>query len=414
MNLRSIVLRVHRWSGLTVAGFLIVAGLTGSLLAFYSKLDHWVAPQFCVPVRPGAAKLDAGTLAERAQALVPDAIVTEVYLREEDRAEASVTARPDAPGKPSHPLDYDQLLLDPYTGAELGRRTWGDITQGWHNLMPFIYRVHYQLAMGNVGLWILGGVALVWTLNCFVGLALTLPVPVRRAGSDAPTTAGFWSRWRPTWCFKRGSSVWRFSFDLHRMTGLWLWPLLLVFAWSAVYMNMWDTVYTWATRSVMEFHAPWTDLTAPPKPAPEPPLRWPEAYAMGQRLMNAQAQQHGFTVEHLVTLRYDVAHAAYLYRVRSSLDFQTQRGHTDLYFDGQSGAIKLLTLPKGQYAGNTVTNWLDALHMANVFGRPYQWIVCLLGLAVTALSSTGVIIWWRKWRGRRAVTATTAQPLSPS
>jgi uncharacterized iron-regulated membrane protein len=48
-------------------------------------------------------------------------------------------------------------------------------------------------------------------------------------------------------------------------------------------------------------------------------------------------------------------------------------------------------LPTGQYAGNTVTSWLFALHEANVFGLPYRIIVCLLGLAIVMLSVTGIV-----------------------
>ena len=48
------------------------------------------------------------------------------------------------------------------------------------NLMPFLYRIHRQLALpGKLGTWILGTVALVWTLDCFVGFFLTLPVGSR-------------------------------------------------------------------------------------------------------------------------------------------------------------------------------------------------------------------------------------------
>ena len=33
---------IHRWTGLLMAGFLVIVGLTGSLLAFNSELEHLV------------------------------------------------------------------------------------------------------------------------------------------------------------------------------------------------------------------------------------------------------------------------------------------------------------------------------------------------------------------------------------
>jgi uncharacterized iron-regulated membrane protein len=54
---------------------------------------------------------------------------------------------------PAKAQDWDELLIDPYTGAELGHRRWGDITQGISNLMPMIYRLHYCLLVEGWGRW---------------------------------------------------------------------------------------------------------------------------------------------------------------------------------------------------------------------------------------------------------------------
>ncbi|MCQ4191088.1 PepSY domain-containing protein, partial [Methylocystis suflitae] len=41
---RSFWVSLHRWAGLSMAGFLILVGLTGSLLAFGHELNHWLTP----------------------------------------------------------------------------------------------------------------------------------------------------------------------------------------------------------------------------------------------------------------------------------------------------------------------------------------------------------------------------------
>jgi len=59
-----------------------------------------------------------------------------------------------------------------------------------------------------------------------------------------------------------------------------------------------------------------------------------------------------------------------------------------------------LELPVGEHSGNTVSAWLYALHMADVFGLPYRIFVCVLGLIITMLTLTGVYIWWKKRKAR--------------
>ncbi len=69
-------------------------------------------------------------------------------------------------------------------------------------------------------------------------------------------------------------------------------------------------------------------------------------------------------------------------------------------FDGDTGALIKLSMPTGARSGNTVKSWPYALHMARVFGLPYQIFVCALGFLVTLLSVTGVYIRWKRSAGR--------------
>lgn len=93
-------------------------------------------------------------------------------------------------------------------------------------------------------------------------------------------------------------------------------------------------------------------------------------------------------------------HGVYAYSVRSSRDIQDTQGVSWVFFDADTGELKLLLLPTGQHAGNTMTSWLFALHEANVFGFPYRIIVCLLELAIVILSVTGIVIWLKKRQAR--------------
>lgn len=392
---------IHRWAGLAMAGLLLVVGITGSLLAFYPELERLINPRF-YPAGSYCAPLGLGELAERAAALEPAGQVNGVLL--EANQGATLALLGPRPGVAQSPPD--NMFLDPCSGEELARRRFGSIADGWVNFISFVYQLHYALALGNIGTWILGICALLWTIDCLVSAYLTFPARSRKpllplSKKNKSKHRSWWQRWKPSWKIRWGANGYKVNFDLHRAGGLWLWFALLVFAWSSVFMNLSDTVYTWTTRAVFEYREPWTELPPRSQPLITPRLTWREAQAVGEQIINEQSKSHGFSVERPIALRLDRARGVYIYAVRSSLDIQDKRGRTRVFFDADTGEFRLLLLPTGQYAGNTATSWLFALHEANIFGLPYRIFVCLLGLAIVMLSVTGVVIWLKKLRARK-------------
>ena len=395
---RALFVWMHRWAGLAMAGFLILVGLTGSLLAFWLEINHWLTPELYPGPRAGI-ELDAAVLARRAESLVPGAQVRTVYLGYPGSAQIGMQARDGAP-----PLDFEYIHLDPIDGHELGRVTWHGLPSTKNDIMPFVYGLHMYLAMSGIGEWILGAVALTWTLDCFVGFYLTLP-----AGGER-SRKGFFARWKPSWLVKLKSSFYRINFDLHRAAGLWLWAMLLVFAWSSVFFTL-PNFYTRATQLVLDFEAPYWAWKAPSRIDARAPMEWEDAQKTGERLMEAQARRHGFAIERPLALYHLREAGLYEYRVRSSRDIGDKAGSTSILFDSRSGELTTLSLPTGQRSGTTLTTWLVELHTANIFGLPYRIFVCALGLIIAMLSVTGVYIWWKKRSARKLrSSAVTLQP----
>ncbi|HTT23691.1 MAG TPA: PepSY-associated TM helix domain-containing protein [Candidatus Sulfotelmatobacter sp.] len=381
---------LHRYTGLVMALFLFIVGLTGSLLAFNTELERVFVPRLFAKPQLGVPRLDFATLAACAQAIVPEGRVTGVSFTEPDQAHVTFTPRSNpATGYP-YTLGFDDFFLDPWTGKELGRRRGGDLSQGRINIMPFLYDLHWRLAAGDLGQWILGIVAVVWSIDCFVGFYLTLP----------QSSGGFWRRWRYAWRVKWAATAFRVNFDLHRAGGLWVWAMLFIFAWSSVMMNI-RPLYECVMSVAFSYKSPRETFVISARPNDSPRLDWRAAQAVGARLMAEQSHDHGFTVAEPFGLSYDPENGAYFYDVRSSRDvLQRKGGDTSVVFDGDTGQFLNLGLATGVRTGNTVESWLYALHMARVFGRPYQVFVCLLGLVVAMLSVTGVYIWWKKRKGR--------------
>jgi uncharacterized iron-regulated membrane protein len=383
---------VHRWAGLAMAGFLVIVGLTGSLLAFNTELERVFAPELFAKPRPNLPRLDLATLADRASALVPQGRVTSVTLAEPDQV--SVYFEPKRDPKTGRPFDlgFSEFFVDPWTGAELGHRQRGNLLEGMKNVMPFIYELHWTLALGSTGQWILGLVALLWTVDCFAGAYLTLP----RFGP------GFIGRWGRAWRVKRTRNTVRLNYDMHRAGGLWPWALLFVFAWSSVMMNI-RPVYEFVMSRVFDYHSEMELFQPRSARRNSPLLDWHAAEATGKKLMDESARSQAFAVGEHLGLSYFAATGEYLYEARGSRDLferSPKGGGTFVMFDGNSGELHSLFQPTGEHSGNTIESWLYALHMARVYGRTYQILVALLGLAVASLSFTGVLVWTAKRRAR--------------
>ncbi len=179
-RLRPIAAVVHRYVGVLISAFLLVAGLTGSLLAFNEELDGALNSKlfYVAPPTAEARMLDPFELQQRIQSLLPVGQQHhEVFLKQESGRSVSVW------------LDlgndnWRQAFVDPYTGRALGSRDWGNLSEGVTNLMPFVYRLHYSLALGEVGTLLFGIAALLWTIDCFVGAYLTFPGPERKQGKS--------------------------------------------------------------------------------------------------------------------------------------------------------------------------------------------------------------------------------------
>jgi uncharacterized iron-regulated membrane protein len=388
--IRRILLPIHRYVGLTLVPFLILLGLTGSIIAYDAELERAISPQLFASSRPGDSPLDLAALAQRAEALAPEARLAYIILRP-DTAIARMRPRSGA-SEPTPQIDFDQLFLDPFTGAELGRRRKGDLSQGLINLIPFIYSLHRDLAAGSTGVLILGVTSLVWTVDCFLALYLTLPL----------TFVWFWRRYFRSWRVRRSDNSFRLNFDLHRAGSLWSWPLLVIFAWSGVMINL-NPTYNFVTGSLFDYRSTLEAIASgPPHPNQNPRLGWREAEKVGARMMAEQAALRGFALGQPTSLGYVPSLGVYSYGAASGLDVRGRSSDTSIWFDGDSGEPRWRFFPTGEHTGNTISSWLWALHFGDVADSTlYRLLVFLLGLWVVGLSVTGVAIWQQKRSARK-------------
>lgn len=385
----------HRWAGLTIALFLIVAGATGALLPWTEALTFagWPALSAVGPPSSDARPLDPVTLAERVERQTGAAVAFLPLEVPADHVASFILAA--RPGQPEP--DRDIAWADPYSGAVRLTYRNGRLADGPQNVMPFLYEVHRTLALGAWGTWALGIAALVWTVDCFVGFYLTLPVRCKGIAAIGQASTSWWKRWRPAWTLRKGAGVHKRNIDLHRAGGLWLWPLLLVFAWSAVGFNL-PSVHRPVMRALGR--QDYFEGASLPKPIETPVIDRRKAVAVGRELMTAEGARRGFRTERAGYLSYDAGTGLYAYSARTSLDWSSKDASTTLWFGGADGRLAQFSPPLGVSGADQTMSWFTMLHMARVFGLPYRIFVSALGLAVVGMSVTGVLIWMRKRSAR--------------
>jgi uncharacterized iron-regulated membrane protein len=401
INARPFFVWLHRWAGLVMTAFLVIVGLTGSVMAFREDLDTWLNPELLAVSPRNGAPLDPLHLRKTAAMLYPQARFDSVpmHVRPDRSLEVAFQSQGEASGLPI------QIYLDPYTGERLGERRWGEVSLARQDIISFLYRLHMTLALpastGNVGPYMLGVTALVWTIDCLVSFYLTLPLARRKRG-EKPAKS-WWGRWKPAWLIKLNAGAYRVNFDIHRAFGLWTWAMLFVFAWSSVAFNL-SELYLPVTRALFGYSqaAGTNELPTLSAPLDNPKLDWHEARDIGRALLNEQAHRNGFAIEREEWLTLDREHGVYLLTAHGSLD-AGKGGTTFVAFDADSGELRRAVWPGApvEQTGDVITRWLTMLHMAAVFGVPMQIFVCIMGLVITTLSVTGVFIWKKKRHARQ-------------
>jgi hypothetical protein len=260
--MRAIFGKLHRWAGLLTAGFLFFSGITGAIISWDHEIDDVLNSHLFDVTSKGPA-IPSIELAKMIEQRDPRARVVYLFMTPEEGHSLWFFVMPridPATGK-RYALDYNQIFLDPNTGVELGRRYWGAV---WpvtrENLVSFLYKLHYTMHIPEFwgsdrwGMRVLGIIAIIWTIDCFVGFYLTLPSRRRARAARAPAVTrqlerGFWARWAPAWTIKTSGSAYRINFDIHRAFSLWTWSLLFVIAFTAFSLNLYFEVFSPLPRS---------------------------------------------------------------------------------------------------------------------------------------------------------------------
>ncbi|WP_430462205.1 PepSY-associated TM helix domain-containing protein [Thalassolituus sp. LLYu03] len=407
--MRPLFVKLHRWAGLTTAVFLLITGLTGAVISWDHELDDLLNRHLFEAHSVGTPQ-PVNDLIAQVERQFPTMQVLYFPTHTEAGHALELYMQPRLNPATGEPFaeEFNQLFVDPVSGDILGHRTWGAV---WpisrENAVSFLYKLHYSLHFPTIagtdqwGVWLLGIIALIWTLDSFFGLILTLP---KRMKKTTVVRKSFFARWAPHWKIRWNKSAYKLNFDLHQAVSLWTWGLLLIIAFTAFSLNLYREVF-FPVMSAVSDVTPTPYDTRPFTPLADieqPTLTIPDAMAIAQD----KATSMGWS-EPLGAVFYARNFGLYDFKFFNPEEDHGAGGggHKTLFIDVQSGELLGQRLPWTGTAADLFVQAQFPLHSGRILGLPGRILISVMGLVVAMLSVTGVIIWWRKHRARRLKAA---------
>jgi uncharacterized iron-regulated membrane protein len=351
------VFTLHSWFGLLAGAFMILIGITGSLLVFSDELDEWIYKEFAVVVPSGEPKSFDALIGElRAQ--YPDAKVLRLTKSHSpDRAYTAILQ-----------IGKERLYTyqNQYTGEVTGK------IEVHSRLTNWLLRLHFTLLARPFGDAI---VAIVGAL--FIGLSLTGLWIQRKSLVSVYTKAIRW---------KAGAKV--ASHDLHLLTGSASVAFCIVMAVSGFYMMLYTLDIEW-----------WQKQLAARKTADEKRVEAkPSAFTLSaDSLLNVSKNLIAeFEPKSLILPQNDKAPIRVLGYAKSSNPFYSEF-NSYVNFKQDGSVIKVHDIRQASLS-EKADMILKQLHFGQFGGIWIKIIYALGGFTPAILSITGFVLWWKRRR----------------
>ncbi|HSY52366.1 MAG TPA: PepSY-associated TM helix domain-containing protein [Thermoanaerobaculia bacterium] len=347
--MRKLLLNLHLYGTLIAGIFVVILGLTGSIIAFESQLDRlFNASLFDIAPQP-ATPLSLARLAAAVQHRFPGSIV----------GGFSLPQRPDT----AHIAWLDSgtaVFVNGYTGAILG-------TRRGPSLLTRIHQIHTHLLAGKVGEMIMAVAAIVMLFLVVSGVIL-------------------WWKYRKV-TIKWNASLFRVMFDVHNAAGILSALFLLLLSLTAIVIAFEDPIGSW-TYKVTETKPIARSLPSIPRPGAAPID--PDAV-----LRIARTAEPGATP--LAVDFPEDAKASYNVRMRFPED-RTPGGRSWVCVDQYSGQVLVAQNSRTAPLAARASLMNRQIHTGDVFGTPSRIVMSASSLLVVLQAFSGVMMWWKRRR----------------
>ncbi len=371
ITLRKVLLKLHLYITLWLGAFLVIAGLTGSLLVYTNELDRWLNPEL---MQIAAAEQPQRPLAELIAAANQVSLIKSppAHLELPKEPDQALIVRYQVPmhdaGHKGMNHHFYEVMVNPYTGQVLGGRDRDDA------LMTFILQIHYKLLAGDTGKLLMGITALLTLVLTLSGIYLWWPKL---------------SKLKQAFIIKRNASFTRFNFDLHKTIGIYTAIVMFAVALSGFYFNL-----PFVFRPAVNFFSPLTEMPRNVKSEVATGVQ-----IRGENVLSIAAARFPDAQIQRLFLPADAA-GSYMVTVRQSNEVR-HKGSTMLWVDQYTGKILQVRDPNEFNAGDAFINLQLPLHNGEILGTFGRILVIIVGFAPLILMVTGIIHWLKKRKAKQ-------------
>ncbi|SFO13993.1 Uncharacterized iron-regulated membrane protein [Nitrosospira briensis] len=364
MRTRRTVFNIHLYIGLAVGLFLILSGLTGSMIVFREEIEKLMHPELLETTASGE-RLPVQSVLNTIKRVYPEDKI--VFIRMPRTLRETYLFKMNS----AHDLF---VYADPYSGEVLGAHRQEDTLIGWVAL------VHTELLIGERGKTTLGVAALLLICMSITGIYLWWP-------PNGKISRGLKIDWRGPWK--------KLVFDMHRAFGIYSVLFLLIVAFTGI-----SLVFNKTVAEVTNF------LTAS-APRPSPPLSnsLEETGTMppiDDLLHKANRILSGPTT----WITFPQTPDAPLVIRKKMPGELNPNGKSFIYFDQYKGEVLLVEDTSSAPVGTRIYNAFYPLHTGVLGGLPTRILQVIVGFLPLLLFVTGYVMWInrRKARGYRSAS----------
>ncbi|MFN8349749.1 MAG: PepSY-associated TM helix domain-containing protein [Spirosomataceae bacterium] len=366
-KLSRVLFRVHSWFGLVTGIFLLMLGLSGSLLVFMEELDSFLYHN-TLTVKPAGVPLPLDSLYR-------------IITTHHPNLDGIAWLNPEASPEESHHfrlymndarlISYDlgAVNLNQYTGDVLRQGRGDDLEVGW---IEWLFQFHFSFHLGMPGAALTAIFGLTMLISILTGMVvyrkfiwkvLTFRVGINR------------KNWRTI------------SSDLHRIIGVWA----LVFNAVIFFTGFWLNLFAFEKKT-------WVNEMVPT------PANTLAKVSLQNLYRQALQKAPDFTPNYVYLPTQP--HRKFSVRGRYNDENPLFSGRNAIVFDAYTGKFEGIT----RYSNLSVWKKTEAtfrpLHVGNYGGLFVKILYVIIGLTPGLLSVTGFLLWWRRKRKKSIINST--------